>query len=501
MTRVAGALLGVAIALCGVRGVGLAADQPQPPKPAPKPAAPEAKAGRPDPKATADDYYELQRLLVDTLDQVERNYVKDVTRRQLVEAAIKGVLEKLDPYSSYISPDELTAFRNSVESEFGGIGIQITIEGGQLKVLSPLVGTPAYRAGLLAGDRILEIDGKSTAGITLDQAVRRMKGEVGTKVTLTVLHPGRAKPEKLTIVRDHIHVETVLGDRRGPDDAWDYMLDPQQRIGYVRLTAFSRNTARELREVMERLQKAKLRGLILDLRFNPGGLLSSAIEVSDLFVANGRIVSTQGRNTPERVWHAHQEGTFTGFPMVVLINRFSASASEIVAACLQDHKRALIVGERTWGKGSVQNVIELEDGRSALKLTTASYRRPNGKNIHRFADAKESEEWGVAPDKGHERRLNDAELLRLVEDRRQRDVLQPKGATSAKAATPQTAPPDRLAPPADKDKPQPSPSEPERASSDPGAEGASGVLEQAKAVDPHLGMALDYLTSELARAK
>ena len=177
----------------------------------------------------------------------------------------------------------------------------------------------------------------------------------------------------------------MLGDRRKPDDTWDFMLDPQQRIGYVRLTAFSRDTAGELRKVLDALQKEKIRGLILDLRFNPGGLLSSAIEVSHLFISKGRIVSTKGRNSPERIWDARKEGSFEGFPMAVLVNRYSASASEIVAACLQDHKRAVVIGERTWGKGSVQNVIELEYdrnvARSVLKLTTASYRRPNGKNI------------------------------------------------------------------------------------------------------------------------
>ena len=170
------------------------------------------------------------------------------------------------------------------------------------------------------------------------------------------------------------------------------------------------------------------------MRFDPGGLLSAAIEVSDLFVSEGRIVSTKGRNSPERTWDAHKEGTFEGFPMVVLVNRYSASASEIVAACLQDHKRAVVIGERTWGKGSVQNVIELEDGRSALKLTTASYRRPNGKNIHRFPDAKDTDEWGVMPDAGFEIKLSDSEMFALIQDRRARDILQPPPAKDAAAA-------------------------------------------------------------------
>ena len=374
-------------------------------------------------KPQKDNDYELYKILVDTMDQVERNYVKEIDRRELMEAAIRGVLTKLDPYSSYIAPDELGRFRSTVESEFGGIGIQISVEDGQLQILSPIYGTPAYRAGLLAGDRILEVNGKSTDGLTLDEAVEKLKGEEGTSVTLTVTHPGQEAKEKITVTREKIHIETVLGERRKADGTWDYMLDDKQHIAYIRVTAFGRDTAAELQRVLTQLQTEKLRGLILDLRFNPGGLLSAAIEVSDLFVSEGRIVSTKGRNSPERVWDAHKEGTFDGFPMAVLVNRYSASASEIVSACLQDHKRAIIVGERTWGKGSVQNVIELEDNHSALKLTTASYRRPNGKNIHRFPDAKETDEWGVMPDKGYDLKFTDAEMLSLIQDRRTRDVL------------------------------------------------------------------------------
>jgi carboxyl-terminal processing protease len=386
-------------------------------------------------KKPKDNDYELYKILVDTLDQVERNYVTDVDRRELVESAIRGVLGKLDPYSSYIGPDELSRFRTSVESEFGGIGIQITADNGQIQILSPMYGTPAYRAGLLAGDRILEINDNSTEGLTLDEAVERLKGDEGTAVTLTVVHPGKEAKEKVTITREKIHVDTVLGGRHKTDGTWEFLLDPKLHIGYVRLTAFSRDTAAELQRVLTQLQSEKLRGLILDLRFNPGGLLSAAIEVSDLFISEGRIVSTKGRNSPERTWDARKEGSFEGFPMAVLVNRYSASASEIVAACLQDHKRAVIIGERTWGKGSVQNVIELEDGQSALKLTTASYRRPNGKNIHRFPNAKETDEWGVMPDASFDLKLSDSEMLALVQDRRARDVLQTPAANEAKPKT------------------------------------------------------------------
>ena len=367
--------------------------------------------------------YELYKLLVDSIDQVEENYVKEIDRRELIESAIRGVMDRLDPYSNFIGPEDIEQLRTTVESEFGGIGIQITVDKGELQVLSPLYGTPAYKAGLLAGDRIVEIEGKSTDGLTLEEATHRLKGKEGTALNLTVIHPGADKKDSYSITRKRIHVETVLGDRRKPDGKWDLMLDSKLKIGYIRMTAFSRDTSGELQRTLEQLKSEGMRGLILDLRFNPGGLLNAAIEVSDLFISEGLIVSTKGRSTPERSWEAKKAGTFDGFPMVVLVNRYSASASEIVSACLQDHKRAEIMGERTWGKGSVQSVIELEDGKSALKLTTAAYYRPSGKNIHRFPDAKEQDEWGVMPDKGYELKLGDKEIVELVQDRRNRDIV------------------------------------------------------------------------------
>jgi carboxyl-terminal processing protease len=369
------------------------------------------------------EYYELYRVFAETMFQVEQNYVKDVDRRKLMEAAIRGVLNELDPYSNYISPDEIDRFKTSVESQFGGIGIQITHEKGLLKVLSPLVGSPAYHAGIEAGDLIVEIDGKATEGLTLDEAVKRMKGEPGTNVKLTVLHAHDKRRETLTIGREIIEVETVLGDKRNDKDEWNFMLDPEKKIGYVRLTAFSRNTADDLESALKQLKAEGMKALVLDLRFNPGGLLKSAIDISDLFISEGMIVSTKGRNTDERKVTARKPGTYENFPMAVIVNRYSASASEIVSACLQDHKRAIVVGERTWGKGSVQNIIEMEGGGSALKLTTAAYMRPSGKNIHRYPDAKESDPWGVMPDKGFDLKLNDEELSELVKVRRDRDLL------------------------------------------------------------------------------
>jgi carboxyl-terminal processing protease len=390
-------------------------------------------ADRTSPPKKDDNYYELYGLVVDTVDQVERNYVTEVDRRELIEAAVRGVMARLDPYSSYISPEDIERFRASIESEFGGIGIQITMDEGDLKILSPIYGTPAYNAGLLAGDRILEIDGESTESFTIDDAVDRLKGKEGTTVELKILHSHKEDEELVKIKREKIHVETVLGDRHSEDGHWDPFLDPAERLGYLRVTAFSRDTAAELKTALQKLKNEKARGLVLDLRFNPGGLLSAAVDVSDLFLNEGRIVSTKGRNSPERVWTAKKGDKFADIPLVVLVNRYSASASEIVSACLQDHHRAVIVGERTWGKGSVQNVIEMEGGRSAIKLTTAAYLRPSGKNIHLFPDAKEKDEWGVSPDKDCTLILDEDELYKLIEYRRDRDVLRPSGVAKPKS--------------------------------------------------------------------
>jgi len=372
-----------------------------------------------------DQYYDLFREFVDTFEQIDRNYVKEVDRKELMRAAIQGMLTELDPYSSYIPPADLADFTQGIEQEFGGIGIQVQIdpETRRLTVVTPLPGTPAYRAGVLSGDVIMEVEGESTEGFTVEDAVKKLKGKAGEEVTIGVLHKGSESVEQIKLVREVIQVATVLGDRYNDDGTWDFMLDDDTKIGYVRLTHFSRRTGEELREALEQMQSKGMKGLVLDLRFNPGGLLSEAVEVCDLFLEKGTIVSTKGRNVPERSWEAHQPGTYSGFPIAVVINRYSASASEIVSACLQDNERAVVVGERSWGKGSVQNVIDLGSGASALKLTTASYLRPNGHNIHRFPDSKEEDEWGVKPDEGLAVRFSDDEMRDYLIGRRKRDVI------------------------------------------------------------------------------
>ncbi len=368
-----------------------------------------------------EDYVELIQLFADTLDQVDRNYVKDIDRRELMEAAIRGVITKLDPYSNYIAPEDLERFKTGVENEFGGIGIQVSTRDGNLVVTSPLIGTPAYEAGIIAGDRITHIEGEKTEGLTIDQAVKKLKGPIGTSVTMTVYHPSTFTSEDLTVRRELVQIETVMGDERLEGGDWDFMFDHRDKIGYIRISAFSRHTADDLHKAVTKLLDDGMKGLIVDLRANPGGLLTSAVEICDMFIDEGKIVSTEGRNSPKRVWTAEKDGTLPDFPMVVLIDHYSASASEILSACLQDHDRAIIIGERSWGKGSVQNIIELEEGKSALKLTTAGYQRPSGEKIHRFEGDTEEDKWGVSPDDGMEVKMSREQKVAYHTYRRMRD--------------------------------------------------------------------------------
>lgn len=378
--------------------------------------------------ATEDEYFELMKLFVDTFEEIDRNFVEPVDRRELIEAAMRGMVLKLDPHSNYIGTSEIRQFTEAVDQEFGGIGIQVTIEPKtrRLMVMVPMPGTPAIKAGLRAGDHILEIDDKPTAdfpaGREMESAVQMMRGKPGETVKVKIQHTGAPMPETVEIVRDVIKSPTVMGDHYDSTGNWSFLIEGEDKLGYIRLTNFARNSTEEVHSALEALKKEGMKGLVLDLRFNPGGLLGAATAISDFFVESGVIVSVKGRNTEEQTYKATKRGTYSGFPMVVLVNHSSASASEIVSACLQDHKRAVIVGERSYGKGSVQNVIQLEGGKSALKLTTASYHRPSGKNIHRLPKATEKDEWGVVPDPGFEVKLTDEDLEKMIIARRERDL-------------------------------------------------------------------------------
>ena len=344
-----------------------------------------------------DENYALYQLLVDTIDQVEANYVKPISKKELIEAAIGGVLNKLDPYSDYIPNEGVAEFRADLENRFGGLGIHTAKQHDKLIVVSPLADSPAYRAGLRPDDVITAINGVSTKGMTLDESSDKLKGPVGSRITLTI---DRKKKGSFDVVltRDLINMPTVSGCSRNVDDSWNYWIDVRNKIAYIRISSFSQKTTDEMESVLKKMTDAGMRGLILDLRFNPGGSLGAAIEICDMFVDEGAIVSVKGRVTDEKTWFASKGKTLTRVPMAVLINGYSASAAEIVSACLQDSNRAKIVGERSFGKGSVQNVIDMDGG--ALKLTTSGYFRPSGHNIHREEGFTSEDEWGVTPNEG-----------------------------------------------------------------------------------------------------
>jgi carboxyl-terminal processing protease len=359
----------------------------------------------------------------EAMDLITFNYLEDVSYRDLYENAMRGMTEGLDPYSSYISPADYQRFQEDLDQEFGGIGILLEFnqETGRLVVMSPLFDTPAARAGVRAGDVILAIDGRDTFGMSFREAVELIRGPAGEVVQLSILHRGEQVPVELDIPRAIIPIESVLGDGRRPDGSWDFQLETDPRLTYIRLINFGENTVMELTQT---LQGKQPQALILDLRDNAGGLLDAAVGSCNVFLNEGTIVTIRGRDGEvHRTFEANGAALLDDqIPLVVLVNHFSASASEIVAACLQDHGRARVIGERTWGKGTVQNVIPLESGRAAMKLTTASYWRPSGKNIHRLKDATDEEEWGVRPDPGFEVELTDEQAHEVRQRRRQKDT-------------------------------------------------------------------------------
>lgn len=315
------------------------------------------------------------------LHVVEQNYVEPVEGSKLIDGAIKGMLESLDPHTAFLDKETYKEMQIDTRGRFGGLGIEIFMQTGVLSVITPMEETPAWDAGVQAGDKIIKIDGKSTRGLSLQECVNRMRGKPGTKVTITVWRDSFEEPKDFTITRAEIKEISARGAELLPGG-----------FGYVRLTQFKERTARELKEAvakMEKENKKPLSGLILDLRNNPGGLLDQAVEVSNFFIDSGKIVSTRGRNAEqEEVRMARKEGARMDFPLAVLVNTASASASEIVAGAIQDNKRGVIIGQPTFGKGSVQTIIPLEDD-TALKLTIARYYTPSGRSI---------QSYGIQPD-------------------------------------------------------------------------------------------------------
>ena len=324
--------------------------------------------------AAAVDTYRQLNLFGDIFERVRSHYVEKPDDSKLVESAINGMLTGLDPHSSYMDPKSFRDMQVQTRGEFGGLGIEVTMEDGLIKVVAPIDETPAAKAGIRAGDIITHLDDEAVQGLTLNQAVEKMRGLVNTKINLKVMRKGAEKPIDIVIVRDVIRVRSVRSRVEGED------------IGYIRIAQFNEQTTDGLRkaltDISNQIGNDKLKGYVIDLRNNPGGLLDQAISVSDAFLERGEIVSTRGRDADETQRFNAKAGDLTkGKPVIVLVNGGSASASEIVAGALQDHKRATLIGTRSFGKGSVQTIIPLGSGNGALRLTTARYFTPSGKSI------------------------------------------------------------------------------------------------------------------------
>jgi carboxyl-terminal processing protease len=325
-------------------------------------------------RAAASDTYRELNLFGDVFERVRADYVEKPEDSKLVESAINGMLAGLDPHSSYMDPKSFRDMQVQTRGEFGGLGIEVTMEDGLVKVVAPIDDTPAAKAGVMANDIITQLDDEAVQGLTLNQAVDKMRGPVNTKIKLTIMRKGSDKPIDVTIMRDVIRVKSVRSHPEGED------------VGYIRITQFNEQTTDGLKQAINDLNSQlgadKVKGWIVDLRNNPGGLLDQAISVSDTFLDKGEIVSTRGRNPEETQRFNARPGDMTkSKPVILLINGGSASASEIVAGALQDHKRATLVGTRSFGKGSVQTIIPLGAGNGALRLTTARYYTPSGRSI------------------------------------------------------------------------------------------------------------------------
>ncbi len=328
--------------------------------------------------SSENDIYKKIDLFGEVLEKINKEYVDEIDQSKSMDSAINGLLQSLDPYSSYMSPEILNEMQTETSGEFGGLGIEVSMDSGVVKVISPIDDTPASRAGIKAGDYIVKINDNQVQGKSLSEAVDLMRGPVGSGIELTVRRRGEKKALTFNIVREIIQVQSVKTDLL------------EKNIGYIRLTSFNENSGDQIKKKLKELEKNnKVKAYILDLRNNPGGLLSQAIRITDFFLDNGEIVSTKGRKTSEnRKWFAKKGDILNSKTLVVLINYGSASASEIVAGALKDHKRAILLGENTYGKGSVQSIIPLKND-GAIRLTVAKYYLPSGKSIS---------EVGVSPD-------------------------------------------------------------------------------------------------------
>ncbi|MCU0888460.1 MAG: S41 family peptidase [Rubritepida sp.] len=370
--------------------------------------------------------YRLLQLFGDVFSRVRAEYVEPVQDRDLVENAINGMLTGLDPHSAYLNPRNFRDMQVQTRGEFGGLGIEVTQEGGFIRVISPIDETPAARAGIRAGDFITHLNGTSTQGLTLQEAVDQMRGERGTSIRLTIRREGEARPLEISITRDVIRPQVVRFRLEGND------------VGYIRISSFNEQTEVNLRRAVSTLRSQagnNLRGLILDLRNNPGGLLDQAVQVSDDFLDQGEIVSTRARRPDDaQRWNARSGDIAQGLPIVVLINGGSASASEIVAGALQDHRRAVVIGTRSFGKGSVQTVMPLGGNNGAIRLTTARYYTPSGRSI---------QSTGIEPDIEVRATRQDPQQAQAATRDREQDLRRalPAEGRAGTPATPAVQPP------------------------------------------------------------
>lgn len=339
-------------------------------------------------RAFAQDRYADLQNFTKVLNLVEQYYVEEVDTKKLLYGAIKGMLRELDPHTNFMPPDIFKDFETETSGEFGGLGIEISVQNGILTIISPIEDTPAWEAGIKPGDKVIAVDGNSTKGLSLVEASQLMRGKKGSPVVLRIVRDNEEEPQDIKIVRGSVKIRSVK------------YTDLEDGYAYIKITSFIENTARDLEKAIDTHMKnsKKMEGLIIDLRRNPGGLLDQAVKVSDMFLKDGAIVSTMGRNKKEKeVSVASKKGRFTEFPIIILVNEYTASASEIVSGALQDNKRALIVGQRTFGKGSVQSVVKLGDG-SGLKLTVARYYTPQGVSIQAEGIKPDIEIEEVDPD-------------------------------------------------------------------------------------------------------
>jgi carboxyl-terminal processing protease len=381
------------------------------------------------------DHNPYGRYLADIINKIDRMYYRPVDREKLFDSAVVGMVNSLDEHSEFFAGNRARGFLASIDQRYGGVGIGVKrdLEAKRILVTNTLVGSPAYQADVRWGDQIRKIDDKSVDALEVAQVSELIRGPIGTTVKLSLERAGQPKPVDLALKRAEIRVDSVLGDTRNADDSWNFHLEGHPEIGYIRIGAegflphggFGDRTAEEIKAALATLDPRKLKGLILDLRFNGGGRLDAAISVCSEFIPPGKIVvTTRGRDGQVLTEELSKgPGTFGDVPMVVLVNSLSASASEIVAACLQDHHRAVVAGQRSYGKGTVQKVLPVEGNEGVLKLTTATYWRPSNKNIHRDKDAKESDVWGVMPDKDLAVSMTTAETEKMLDNRADRDVV------------------------------------------------------------------------------